>query len=957
MNFDVTPVRVDIDYQQDGSYSDAGDKNVPVQVISIGGSNDNVEVLTLPTLGTGTWSVRARVGAASGETSIAVNTPDTGTQPVLFQPNMGQTANGVTYVTEDPDYTAFLTGNGAVLSLPDVTGNGVSTLQMQIVKANTSGETIQGLQETSGVTNYLIGNDSSNWVTNIPNYGSVQYTNVYRDVNLTYTGDHGNLGYQFTVEPGNSPSAINLNYTLGQPGNTFQEVLPNGELLLLDTSTYNVVVVAAPTLYQVNSQGAEVPVQGGYQITANGTVSFTVGAYDTTENLVIDPSLLFSTYFGGSGDDTNRAIAVDSGGSSYICGTTTGNTGNTFPLSSTTLPASDNGSSTQGGASGFVAKFGNNGGLIYSTFLGGSSGMGAQQALDGIAVDSGGNAYVTGDTNDADYPIINAAQTQNNGGKDAVLSVLNSAGNNLIYSTYFGGAGDDIGGGIALSGTTAYICGLTSSITTGNNFFTTTPGVVQGSTTNNFGGGNSDAFVAAFNTTGSGPTSLLLSTYVGGNHDSTVARAIAINPANGDVFVAGNTTNEMDFPLGGAAGQSFAHHSQQAAFVLSLNSSLSSYNYGMVLSGSGSDDAFSIAVNSNGAAYVCGSTTSDDFPVTTGAFQTSFPAGNGFFGNNGKSAFVTKIAPGDAFLAYSTYLGGDNAHNFFNNNGDIAYGIALDSSGDAYVVGQTSSDNFPMVGAIQSTFPPNVVAMGFVSILNPTGSALLFSTYVGATASGGGNSVTTLEKVGLDPSNNIYVTGFTSANDFIVASAFQASYGGGNHDIVLFKLGAQVAPPTPIPPTPPAAPPVQAPGQEVSLYPDDQYELNETEDAATNFGTITGVDTDTYSNLTINIHADGLPDYDWYTWTAATSGTFTASITVDAAGKPTSLLEFHLFTVDSQNTLIPGPAVSAGFGQTETISTQLTAGESIYVEVKGANSAPNYRDQGIYSMTASLSSS
>ena len=378
MNFLNTPVRIDIDYQQDGTFSDAGDKNVPVQVISIGGANNNDEVLTLPTLGTGTWNVRARVGNDSAVASINVNTPDT-TTPITFLPNLGQTTAGVNFVSVDSDYTTYLTNNGMVLSLPG-DGSGTSVLQMQIVKANVAGETTQALQQVPGMTNYLLGNNPADWTTNVPNYGSVQYTNIYHDINLAYTGTHGDVEYQFTVQPGSSPSAISLNFTLGSSqSNMTDQILPNGDLVLIDTSTYNVMVLPAPTIYEVNSQGNQTPVQGGYQINSSGDVGFSVGTYDTTQDLVIDPSLIYSTYFGGgsnSGNQGNSAmgVAADPAGNCYTAGFTTSDSGANFPLNNTQLPASDNGSvGSTGGTTPYVAKLSPAGTQIYTTFLGGTA--------------------------------------------------------------------------------------------------------------------------------------------------------------------------------------------------------------------------------------------------------------------------------------------------------------------------------------------------------------------------------------------------------------------------------------------------------------------------------------------------------------------------------------------------------------------------------------------------------
>ena len=385
--------------------------------------------------------------------------------------------------------------------------------------------------------------------------------------------------------------------------------------------------------------------------------------------------------------------------------------------------------------------------LIYSTYLGGSGG----DSGNGIAIDTAGNAYIIGTTDSTDFPVTPGAfQTacECGDGGNAFIVKINSTGSALIFSTYLGGGGGDLGSGVAVdSAGNAYVTGITLSTN-----FPTTPGAFQ--TTS---GGGEHAFVSELNASGS---ALVYSTYLRGS-GTDQGLGISVDGA-GEGYVTG-TTYSTDFPvtpgafqtaLGGGGGD------QPDAFVTKFNSTGSGLVYSTYLGGSGTDYGAGIALDGPGNAYVTGLTSSTNFPVTSGAFQTTYggSSGNGI-------AFVTKFNPTGSTLGYSTYLGGTGP--------DYGTGIVLDSTDDVYVVGTTNSANFPITpGAFQATYAGDGDA--FVTEFNPVGSGLVYSTYLGGSNFDDGYGIA------LDSEGNAYVTGVTRSTDFpITPGAFQRICGGG----------------------------------------------------------------------------------------------------------------------------------------------------------------------------------
>ncbi|MDA8306865.1 MAG: SBBP repeat-containing protein [Deltaproteobacteria bacterium] len=382
--------------------------------------------------------------------------------------------------------------------------------------------------------------------------------------------------------------------------------------------------------------------------------------------------------------------------------------------------------------------------LVYSTYLGGNG----DDEVYGLAVDGNGNAYLTGMTTSTDFPASNGFQsTYGAGGCDAFVTEIAAGGKSVVYSTYLGGSGDDELNAISLDSTgNAYVAGWTDSTDFPVN------NAIQ-----SVNGGGCDAVVTEI---AAGGKSLVYSTYLGGSVDQE-AYGIAVDE-KGNAYVTG-VTSSIDFPVNNGLQSTYGGGGCDA-FVTEIAAAGKGLVYSTYLGGSGDDEAYSIAVDSSGNAYVAGLTGSTDFPVNN-ALQSV----NG----GGCDAFVTEIAAGGKSLVYSTYLGG--------SGDDEASGIAVDSSGNAYVTGTTVSADFPTHNAIQSTYGADSDA--FVTEIAAAGQSLVYSTFLGGSRDDSGNCIA------VDGSGNTYVTGTTLSTDFRVNNALQSVNGGG-YDAVVTEIEA-----------------------------------------------------------------------------------------------------------------------------------------------------------------------
>jgi hypothetical protein len=654
-----------------------------------------------------------------------------GQLPLSFEVNKGQTDPRVNFLTQGAGYTAFLTPTSAVMELQQ--GSGGNVVAMKIIGANPGSHAV-GLDKQAGVSNYFTGNGSSQGHINIANYAEATYKGVYRGINLVYHGDQQQLEYDFVVQPGASPGTIRLAFD----GVTGKSLDAQGDLVLLTSG--GDVVEHAPVAYQV-VDGVQHAVASRFVIGPGGQVGFQIGRYDHSKPLVIDPvmSLSYSTYLGPSkGTSLTEArggIAVDAAGDAYIAGFTES------PQFPTTVGAFQTSGAfiKTSGLGAFVTKFNAAGSaLVYSTFLGGIS-------PTGIAVDSAGDAYVTGSTYDAP-PLKNAYQATAGGGGDAFVTKLNAAGSKLVYSTYLGGGGQDYATGIAVDGSgDAYVTGTSSSTD-----FPTTPGSLQSVLPQ----GGLQAFVTALNPTGS---ALIYSTFLGGT-SGTFGNGIAVDGSH-DAYVTGVSYN--NFPTTPGA---FLTGSEGGAFVAKLNATGSALVYAAQLSGSNTtspDKGYRIAVDGSGNAYVMGLTLSSDFPTTPGGYQRTFAIGS-------VSAFVTELNATGTALVYSTFLSGGIDDKAEWTNTPLG-GIAVDTHGNIYVTGVTGSSNFPTKNALQPTSGGGYYD-AFVAEINPSqvgAASLVYSTYLG------GSDEDVSHGIAVDGSGNAYVTGFTYSLNFPTKNAYQ----------------------------------------------------------------------------------------------------------------------------------------------------------------------------------------
>jgi len=721
-----------------------------------------------------------------------------GKLPLSFEANRGQSDKQVKFLSRGHGYTLFLTNDEAVLSLrrsgmklddthtvgfspsafkPGAGDEQSAVLRMKLIGANT-GALVSGNAEQEGMSNYFIGNDPSQWRTNVANYSQVRYQDAYPGVDLVYYGNQQQLEYDFVVAPGADPRTITLDVAADSDAHAAisstarPRIADNGDLLV--PTNGGEVRFHKPVVYQTSNSldrhaiggqplavearniEAKNAIDGRWILKGGNRVGFEVAAYDTSKPLVIDPALSYSTYLGGTGTDGAFGVAIDSAGNCYVTGFT----------SSTNFPTKNPYQKKNGGGiDTFVTKMNATGtALVYSTYVGGS----ATEYPFAIGVDSTGAAYEVGNTGSANFPVTSGAfQTTcvSCALYPAVfITKLTPSGTALAYSTFLGGSGDNRAFGVALDASNnAYVVGWTTSID-----FPTTAGAYQ---TTNLGGA-SDVFVTEMNATGTQP---VYSTYLGGSGQD-VGFGVALD-SNNNTYVTGYTYS-TDFPVttGAFQGTTTVNGS---AFVTKLNVGGSALIYSTYLGGTtGTSAGNSIRTDSNGAAYITGYTCASDFPVTQGVFQSKF---GGDCTAAGGDSFITKLNPAGTALAFSSYLGG--------SGDDVGFSIGLDSLNNSYIIGRSSSINFPVTkGAFQTK-----TAGGYdtvYSIVSPTGTSLVYSTYLG------GNAVDVAFVMAVDSAGNSYVIGRTYSTNFpVTPGAFQATLRGTTNAVVYkFVPGDQVWP-------------------------------------------------------------------------------------------------------------------------------------------------------------------
>jgi hypothetical protein len=699
--------------------------------------------------------------------------------PLYFEANQGQADSPAQFIARGRDSEFLISPSAAEFVLRKMTAPrnfSERTVRMQFTGAN-KGAQISGAEELSGKINYLIGNEPARWRTGVATFARVRVGQLYPGVNLAYYGNQRQLEYDFTVAPEADPGVIAIHFD----GADKISVNPAGELVLnLGDSE---IRQPKPVIYQT-ANGERKEISGGYKILDACTAGFAVGDYDHGLALVIDPILSYSTYFGGNADDTAWKVAVDANGFVYVAGQTLSSQfAAKVPLSTPgAFQTNYQGGSQAGDA--FVAKFGNSGSnLVYYTYLGGS----ADDAAYGLAVDAAGDAYVAGATESPNFPTKSAIYTNISGvlnphvglyPADAFVAELDPSGSNLVYSTYLGGENADAAYGIAvdLSGN-AYLTGFTYStnfpVTNAiQNHLACPPNTIY---VNN----NANAFVAKI---GAGGSPLLYSTYFGGtNYD--LGKSIAVDSA-GSAYVTG-FTDSTNFPTTANAFQTVLTSTNfiggNNAFVAKFSPAGTNLIYSTLLGGTNNDQAFGIAVNAVGNAYVTGGTTSPNFPNTTTNLSI---LSNGLTNNTiygyplTTNAFLTQIVWNgtNAAIGYSAVFGGTNF------GIDTGYGVAVDPQGNAFVCGASSTAGFPALNAANYFAATNAGGSdAFVTAFGPGGSALLYSVLLGGSANDFGYGIA------VDTNSNAYVVGQTLSANFPTNNALDPALNGPS-DAFLAKI-------------------------------------------------------------------------------------------------------------------------------------------------------------------------
>ncbi|MEM7355138.1 MAG: SBBP repeat-containing protein [Acidobacteriota bacterium] len=641
-----------------------------------------------------------------------------GKLPIYFEANHGQAESPVEFLARGLGYSLLLSPEEAVLS--NAGGDRPATLRMRLAGGQPASSMV-GEQRLPSTSHYFIGSDSRRWQSEVPHFGRIRATDVYPGIDLVYYGTQGLLEYDFIVAPQVDPGRI----TLDMEGVDRLTIEDDGSLTMHTDA--GPLRQRPPVLYQVGPgpDAIRQPVAGRYVLRGPHQVGFQIAAYDADRPLVIDPileystylgdsesaygitidatgnayivgqtrsanfpdtvgpgfgggrdvfvaklnasgtGLIYATYLGGASSEFGRGISLDSAGNAYVVGETSSID---FPTTAGAFQTTKAGVS--GSTDAFVTKLGNLGTVVYSTYLGGTKG----EFSGGVAVDSTGQAVVTGQTQSTDFPTTAlSVQPASGGGHDAFVTKLNAAGSGLVYSSYLGGSHTEKGSAITLDDLGhVYLTGMTQS-----GDFPVTPGAVQ--TTKN---GHNDAFVAQLDASGS---SLVYATLLGGG-GLDIAYGIAVDDA-WNVYVTGYT-NSIDFPVTAGVVQP-ARGGVYDAFAARLNAAGTALVYATYLGGAKNDYGRAIAIDANGDAYITGNTLSSDFPTTATAPQTTL--------NNRMDAFITHLSSDGSLLVTSTYLGGSGRH-------DIGYGIAVDDEGSAYVTGHTKSVDFPTTaGAFQTT--------------------------------------------------------------------------------------------------------------------------------------------------------------------------------------------------------------------------------------------------------------
>lgn len=709
-------------------------------------------------------------GATKSETAISM-----AGLPLGFELNKGQMDPAVKYAARGSQYTLFLTSSEAVFAMPvstelpttlkSIVQQGAAqqvrkpsvwtSVAMRFVGADPA-PAFSASDRLPGTKNYFVGRDNRKWATGVPLYSRVESHQVYPGIDVAFRGAEKDLEFDFLLSPGSDPRQIKMAFEGAQA----IELEASGDLVM--SSPAGDLKMHRPLAYQVGVNGERTLVDARFVQRKHGEIQLALGSYDRRRRLIIDPSVTYATYLGGTAQDEGLGIATDGGGNTYITGGT----------SSPNFPNTGGGVTYSGGLDVFVTAFNSSGQLKYSTLVGGSG----DDVGTSIAVNPGGfnpGVFVTGFTTSPDFPAfvnqIFLAGTQNG----FVFIVDYATGNLSMSSTYLGGEAVDSGLAITFDNAGigyVYVAGQTTS----QSFPISSPLFNETQLNMGNGSGASDGFVAELYPDLSG---FYFSTYLGGGNQDYAA-GIALDNQDSTfhhIYISGGTnsggsssppsfytTPGVIQPTCGTDGN--CNGGQDDAFVTVICNYQDApcnaiglapnYIYSTFLGGSGKDGAFTIAADLAGNAYITGQTSSSDFKLETPLQGTL---------NGLQNAFISKLNPTGTALAFSTYLGGSGT--------DVGLGVVIDDNSNVYVTGRTNSPDFPLQFPTQSTIGGGNDA--FVSALSASGSTLTFSTFLG----GSGDEDMIGGSIAVDSEQNVYVTGDTNSTNFPTQNPYQGSIG------------------------------------------------------------------------------------------------------------------------------------------------------------------------------------
>lgn len=664
--------------------------------------------------------------------------------PLRFEENSGQAGgSAVRFAASALSYRADFLDREVQFRFPEG-----KTVRMQF-PGSASATSLSAEEEIEARTNYLLGNDPTQWRTGIRNFNRVRYAGLWPGVDAVFYGNQGQIEYDLRIAPGADPSQVRLRFA----GADRVSVSTSGDLII--EAGEHTLTQKAPVVFQGNG-ALRRNLRSRYVMHRPDEVSFAVEPHDASKTLVIDPIIEFSTFAGGAQVDWAYGLAVDSTGASYVTGRATSFNQGTAGAAVTSL---------LGSSDAFVMKVDPSGSrILYFTYLGGS----ADETGWSIAVDSLGQAHVAGQTGSTNFP-RRIADTSDpwfpaspTAGPHGFVAKLNAAGNSFVYSGVVGGSTYDIAWQLALDGNgNAYITGETSS----DDF--PVRNAFQGATV-----GLGDAFLVKLNPQGGRVYSTLLS---GQGNDA----GYAVTVDNQGRAIVSGVTGSPSFPLGRPRVQNiFNGLDYGSVFVLRVSAAGLSVDYVLFLGGrvTGTSafepayqEPFRLAADATGNVYVGGWTTARDFTPAPppGAFQPQY-------GGGPWDGFLARLDGTSGQAVWTTYFGG--------TSGDNVMGLAVNSAGEPIISGRTNSANFPVrTGAVQRTYGGGRWD-GFIARLNAAGTAVLDGTYLGGT---GSDEILDMAR---GPGGSILVAGNTTSTDFPVSAGAARRTIPGSYSMFLTRI-------------------------------------------------------------------------------------------------------------------------------------------------------------------------